>query len=282
VTLVAWCHEDEDADSLHRPRAKRSGGHCSIDALIQKVKAVPARIFASDYLCQGPRADGVWFTEYDQADNVTPEAEFDPAFPVHIAIDSGVFTGADFFQVRIASRGGPGNWGREERVNIFADFLAEGQTAEECALSTQAKSEQYCGSARRTVSTDSAGGARNPVGPTVIAECQRCGLVGEGGTLQWPKYAGCVNDGLGIIENLISSADGTVRLTVHPRCKHLDAALRSYTRAKRAGQLMDYPDDPQHPHEDLIDALRGRLKLMLPECRKPQLGFIRARAGRVF
>jgi hypothetical protein len=280
--LFDWCHEDRDSDPLNRPKAKRSSGHYSIDALIQKVRAVSARIFASDYLCQGPRADGVWFTQYDQADNVTPEAEFDPAVPVHIAIDSGVFTGAVFFQVRMASRSSGTQCHREERVNVFADFLAEGQTAEACALAIQAQAEQRCGGARRTVSTDSAGGARNPVGPTVIAEYQRCGLVGEGGILQWPKYAGCVNDGLGIIENLIRSADGTVRLTVHPRCKHLDAALRSYTRARRAGQWMDYPDDPQHPHEDLIDALRGGLKLMMPECRKPQIGFTRTWAGRVF
>jgi hypothetical protein len=91
-----------------------------------------------------------------------------------------------------------------------------------------------------------------------------------------------VTDGLGLIENLVRSADGTVRLIVHPRCKHLSAALRSYARARRAGQWMDYPADPQHPHEDLIDALRGGLKLMLPEGRKSQQGFTRAKAGRVF
>ena len=70
--------------------------------MIQKVKAVSARVFASDYLCQGPRAQGLWFTQYDEAVNVTPDAEFDPALPVHIAIDSGVFTGAVFLQVRPA------------------------------------------------------------------------------------------------------------------------------------------------------------------------------------
>jgi hypothetical protein len=120
------------------------------------------------------------------------------------------------------------------------------------------------------------------VGPTVIAEYQRCGMVGESGILQWPRYTGCVRDGLGRIESLLRSADGTTRLQIHPRCKHLDAALRSYARARRAGQWMDYPADPQHPHEDLIDALRGGLAVACPDDRKPHQGLTRARAGRVF
>ena len=167
-------------------------------------------------------------------------------------------------------------------MNVFADYLAEGQTAESCALAIGELARELCGSARRTISTDSSGGSRNPVGPTVIAEYQRCGLTGDGGILQWPKYPGCVSDGLGLIENLIRSANGNVRLTLHPRCKHLDAALRSYTRARRAGQWMDYPADPQHPHEDLVDALRGGLKLMILDRPANQSAFTRARAGRVF
>ena len=76
--LLAWCHEDRDADPRGRPKAKRSRGHYAIDALIQKVKAVSPRVFASDYLCQGPRAEGVWFTEYDEAGNVTPVGRVRP------------------------------------------------------------------------------------------------------------------------------------------------------------------------------------------------------------
>jgi hypothetical protein len=280
--LVSWCHEDRDADPLMRPRAKRSRGHYSIDSLIQKVKGVSARVFASDYLCRGPRAAGIWFTQFDEAENVTPDAEFNPSIPYHIAIDSGVFTGAVFFQVRGDRASAMGLQPHEVMVNVFAEYLAEGQTAEACARSISALASQRCGSTRRFVSTDSAGGARNPVGPTVIAEYQRCGLVGEGGIQQWPRYPGCVTDGLGLIESMVRSAGDTVRLTIHPRCKSLNAAFRSYSRARRAGQWMDYPADPQHPHEDLIDALRGGLKLAIPECGAPHQGFTRTKAGRVF
>jgi hypothetical protein len=284
--LVAWCHEDRDTDPRCRPKAKRSRGHYSIDSLIQKVKAVSARVFASDYLSRGPRSAGLWFTEFNEADNVTPEAEYDPTVPIHIAVDSGVFTGALLMQVRSRPASTAADSGvppaREETVSVFADYLAEGQTAERCALEIRDLADRHCGSGRRQVSTDSAGGARNPVGPTVIAEYHRCGLVGDGGILQWPKYPGCVTDGLGLIENLVRSASGEVRLIIHPRCRHLIGALQSYSRARRAGQWMDYPADPQHPHEDLIDALRGGLSLLLPEGRTPHQGFLRRRAGRVF
>jgi hypothetical protein len=55
------------------------------------------------------------------------------------------------------------------------------------------------------------------------------------------------------------------RMTLHPRCTHLVRALGDYTRAKRANQWMDDHEDPQHPHEDLVDPLCGGLTLGFPE-----------------
>jgi crotonobetainyl-CoA:carnitine CoA-transferase CaiB-like acyl-CoA transferase len=52
---------------------------------------------------------------------------------------------------------------------------------------------------------------------------------------------------------------------IHPDCQSLVTALANYRRKKRAGQWCDEPEDPQHPHEDLVDALRGGLKHALPE-----------------
>ena len=274
--LFAWCHEDRDQDPKGRPKAKRSNGHYGIDALIQKARAVSPRVFASDYLCRSPSSQGTWFTRFDENDNVSDDAEFDPSLPVHISIDSGVFTAAVFFQVRPATAEEPA------RVHVFAEFLAEGRTAESCALEIREMADRMCGVAVRQVSTDSAGGARNPVGPTVLAEYERCGLVGETGIQAWPKYPGCVHEGLGLIEGLVRSADGAARLTIHPRCKHLIGAFLSYARARRAGQWMDYPADPQHPHEDLIDAVRGGLRVAFPDGASTVKPFRRIRAGRVF
>ena len=47
--------------------------------------------------------------------------------PVHLAVDTGVFTGAVFFQVRPeAGR----TTGTVDEVHVFADYLAEGRSAE--------------------------------------------------------------------------------------------------------------------------------------------------------
>jgi hypothetical protein len=274
--LFTWCHEDGDLHPLRRPKAKCSRDHYAIDSFIQKLRGVSVLVFASDYLCRGSWPESAWFPQFLEADNVMLDAEFDPALPVRITVDSGVFTGAVFLQVRTASSGCCLHC--DEQVNVFANYLAQGRTAEASALAISSFADELCGSARRRISTDSAGGTRNPVGPTVIAEYQRNGLVGKRDLLQWPKCHGCVTDGLGLIENLVRSADGNVRLIVHPRCKHLIAAMRSYARTRRAGQWMDYTADPQHPHEDPIDALRGGLNLMLREGLTPQQGFIRAKA----
>lgn len=268
--LMQWCHEDRDSRPDGLPKAKRSNGHYAIDSLIQKVQAVSLRVFESDYLCKGPKADGIWFKDYDEARNVTGDAEYDPALPVHVAVDSGVFTGGVVFQVREV---GGDRWSKTHpviRVNVFADHLSEGLGAENAGMEINEDVRRLCGDAARRVSTDSAGGSRNPVGPTVLSEYAKVGLVGENGIELWPKHPGCVLEGLAMIDALIRSADGSARLTIHPRCTNLRNALKGYARAKRAGQWMDYPADPQHPAEDLIDSLRGGLMTQFPNGLEPE------------
>jgi hypothetical protein len=262
--LMSWCHSDRDAHPSGLPKAKRSAGHYTIDSLIQKVKAVSSRVFESDYLCLRPRAAGVWFTMFDESTHVREDADFRSGWPVHLAIDPGVSTGAVWFQKipRIDGRG--------HKVNVFADYYAEGLSAESNARAIMEHSRRVCGNAtdRLRVSMDSAGGARTPVGPTVRGEFERVGCQGKTGLESWPSSPKA--DGLQLLEALLKSADGSVSLTIHPRCRQLIVALQSYTRAKRAHQWMDYPKDPQHPHEDLVDPLCGGLRLEFPNGRAPE------------
>jgi len=266
--LKPWCHAERDRNG-GAPLAKLSDGHYAIESLIQKARGVSRRVFESDYLCRGPRADGVWFTGFDPVRHVTPAAAYDPAFPVHLAIDSGVVTAAVAFQVRPSARGRP-------LVTVFLDYLSEGQTAEANARAILGALGDRHGSGRK-VSTDPAGGARNPVGPTVLAEYERAGL---GGLVRWP--AGPVADSLALVESLIAPADGPPCLLVHPGCAPLIAALGAYRRARRGGQWQDYPEDPQHPHEDLVDALRGGLRAEFPDGLRPPSPYRRVAAQRVF
>ena len=60
-------------------------------------------------------------------------------------------------------------------------------------------------------------------------------------------------------------------LIIHPRCAKLKAALQNYTRERTgSGDWLDEPADPQHPHEDLMDALRGGVRDRFPEGRVEQ------------
>ena len=116
--------------------------------------------------------------------------------------------------------------------------------------------------------------ARTAVGPTVRGEFERAGLRGRNGLESWPVSP--KSDGLQLIEALLRSADGTVSLTIHPRCRNLIQAFGSYARAKSGTQWLDHPLDPQHPWEDLIDPLCGGLKLEFPEGRRPPLALRRS------
>jgi hypothetical protein len=266
--IMTWCHADRDSHPGRLPKAKRSRGHYTTDALIQKVKAVSLRAFESDYLCLRPRAAGVWFTAFDERQHVTPAAEFQRNLTVHLAIDPGVHCGAVWFQAR-SRLDGSGC-----AVNVFADYFAEGLSAEANAQAILAKTQEVCGigAAGARVSMDPAGSHRNAVGPVVRAEFVRVGCCGRNGLELWPTLGAHrpKADTLGLIEALLQSADGAVSLTIHPRCTHLIRALLSYSRARRNNQWMDYPEPECHPHEDLIDPLAGGLSLEFPAGRAPQ------------
>jgi hypothetical protein len=274
--LMRWCHSDRDSHPEGLPKAKRSSGHYTIDSLIQKVKAVSQRVFESDYLCLRPRASGLWFTVFDESQHVRPAAEYDPHCPIHLAIDPGVHTGAVWFQVR------PRLDGQGHKINVFADYFAEGLSAETNAQEIREKTRELCGigMGRLRVSIDPAGNARTAVGPTVRGEYERAGVLGRNGLESWP--AAKKADGLQLIEAMLQSADTTINLTIHPRCRRLVTAFQCYARAKLSSQWMDYAEDPQHPHEDLIDPLAGGLKLEFPQGRTPQPELRTVPASRIY
>ena len=161
--IVKWCHAGRDDHPSRLPKAKRSRGHYTIDSFIQKVDAVSERVLNSDYLCLKPRAAGVWFDVFEEALHVGSDAEYNPHLPVHLAVDPGVHCGAVWFQYR------PRPNGRGNQVNVFADYFAEGLSAEVNAVAIRKKGESLygIGRARLRVSMDPSGNARTVVGPTV-------------------------------------------------------------------------------------------------------------------
>jgi hypothetical protein len=203
--------------------------------------------------------EGVWFDAFDPQVHESVDADYVHGLPTYCAIDSGVWTGAVWFQVREHPR---------VQVNVFDDYLAENLTAERNAGAIREKTRAGGYHVRRYY-TDPAGGSRNPVGPTVIAEYERAGLAPLD---RWPTRA--VSDGLELIQSLLGGDGNPPALKVHPRCKHTRDAFAGYRRAKRANQLMDWPEDPQHPAEEMIDSLRGGLTAVFPQGRAPRPRFV--------
>ena len=254
--LVEWCHDVRDGGP---PKAKRGNGHYSIRSLIQKAEAVSRRAFAADYLCRGPKVAGLYFPEFvpDEGGPNVPAtgrhgnpAEYNPLLPVTASVDPGYHTGGVLFQMS----GGFGQFGSQIRVNVFADYYREGRQAEAAARDIVELSRTRCNGRLDEKFMDPAAKANTMVvGPTALAEYERGGLKG---IRLWPAGPGSAAQGLTLLEGLIRSATGRVSLIIHPRCKHLIKALTNYRRDKKGTTWLDHPKDPQHPHEDLVDALR--------------------------
>ena len=206
---------------------------------------------------------------------MTAAAEYDPALPVHLAIDCGVsrHVAAVWFQVhrgRVPVRRTPSGWVKSqdpsepETVTVFGDYHAEGLYSEAAARAILARGEALpCRGRFDTVRLDPASSARTGIGPTAYAEFER--VFGPRVLDRWPSHR--VLDGLDQVEVLLDRQC----LLIHPRCVPLKAAFQNYARKRTTGgDWLDDPADPQHPHEDLMDALRGGIRDRFPEGRIEQ------------
>jgi len=236
-------------------------------------------------------AEGAWFAAFDPAKHVTTAAEYDPELPVHLAIDCGVsrHVAAVWFQVHAqgapaaapsASEWVPWNLTRPEEtpsthnvVTVFGDLHVEGLYSEAAARRILAHGRELpCRGRYDTVRLDPASAARTGIGPTAYAEFER--VFGPRVLGRWPSHR--VLDGLDQLEVLLDRSC----LLIHPRCAALKAALQNYARKRSpGGDWLDDPADPQHPHEDLIDALRGGIRDRFPEGRieQPRMRSVPAR-----
>lgn len=199
-------------------------------------------------------SDGAYFPAFDPTKHVSEAAEYDARFPVHLAIDAGVsqHVGAVWFQCR--------PWdGHRWKVTVFADDHIAGLYSEAAAKRIKARSDELPSRGRLdVVRLDPAADAQTGIGPAAYGAFER--VFGSRITGRWPRHL--VQDGLDQIALLLDQG----MLVLHPRAIHTKAAFQNYVRRKgRDGDWMDAPLDPQHPHEDLMDALRGGVRDRFPE-----------------
>jgi hypothetical protein len=216
--------------------------------------------------------EAVWFANFEHKTHVSDEhAEYVEGLPVHLAIDCGTsqYTGAVWFQVRPVSE-------HSKRITVFGDFISAGtyslQTAEMIAGKNLALPNK--GIVDR-VRLDPASRARTSIGVAAYLEYER--VFGDRITSKWPPHQ--VVDGLDFMEMLLDRG----LLMIHPRCKDLVSAFVNYRRRVDSnGFVFNEEADNQHPHDDMMDALRGGIRDVFPQGRGSDRTFARVKARNVF
>ena len=158
------------------------------------------------------------------------------------------------------------------RVTVFGDYHGEGLYSEASAQAIRSQAEELpCRGRLDTVRLDPASSARTGIGPAAYGEFER--VFGARVLSRWPVHR--VADGLDQLEVMLDRGG----LLIHPRCLALKSALQNYCRKRTGGgEWLDEPADPQHPHEDLVDALRGGIRDRFPAGRieQPRLRTVHA------
>jgi hypothetical protein len=206
-------------------------------------------------------SDAQWFVRFNRARHVSQYAELNPQSPAYLAVDCGVsrWTGAILYQFVPIDR-------EQFRMHIVADYLSEGQLHGENAeaLLTLVTRHLRGGPPLDAVLLDPSSGVRTGAGPTAEAEYMQ--VFGRR-VRRWPLRG--VLDSLALVETLLGGETREPDLLVHPRCETTIAAFFGYERASRSGEYLDVPLDPNHPHEEMIDCIRGAASDKWPEGRRP-------------
>ena len=201
-------------------------------------------------------SDGVWFDRFDPARHIAAAAEYHPRFRVHLAIDCGVSRHVAAVWLQSEEIGA-----HRHKVTVFGEWHGEGLYSEAAARAIRSHGEALpCQGRLDSVRLDPAANARTGIGPTAYGEFERD--LRRRNLAHWPGHR--VADGLDQLEVLLDKG----LLLIHPRCTKLKAAFQNYRRKRTGrGDWLDEPEDPQHPHEDLIDAFRGGIRDRFPEGR---------------
>lgn len=200
-------------------------------------------------------SEAAWFGPiFDPNRHVTLAAEFDPRFPARLAIDAGVsrHTAAVLFQVREVDQ-------YRSRVNVFGEFYSVDAISSDNAMAIHSVMLERCGEIERA-RCDPAATAQTGIGVAAFVEYHK--VFGRAFEC-WPMHR--VVDGLEMVELLLGPKNRDADLIIHPRCRGLIGAFDGYERQERNGEFLDVPKDPNHPHEDFMDALRGGVRDAFPD-----------------
>src|SRR5262245_17756610 len=263
---------DEPTTRLSRETTFANAAHLAPEFLTQ-ITAMYAgsRLGRQELLAEiVETSEAIRFPMFEPARHVTPKAELIWGLPVRVAIDCGLsrHVGAVWFQVRERDA-------HRRILSVFADYYAVDKTSEQNAQAILNRSREWCYGRLDAVYLDPASTARSGVGPAARGEFAR--LPGRRLTRTWPHHRG--PEGQHQVEILLGGPEREPDLILHPRCTFLIQSFQTYRRKEQRGEILDLPEDPQHPAEEAIDSLRGAVRVVYPEGRveQPRLRTISAR-----
>ena len=212
---------------------EKCDGFFPIDDAVTMKRRVSEETWQSEMLCRRPSVRGCVFPTFSD-DHVT-----DPPFPLDETCDWWLAMDFGFSNplacLWVVTRG--------DQVYVVDEHVLRQKTLDEHLKIIEARPWPRV----RRVACDPAGNGRSD--QTALSNVD---LLRRRGYVVRTKPSRIV-DGVELVRAVLRSAAGETRLRVHPRCKHLIAALRSYRYPDNAPT--ELPDkDGEHDHA--IDALR--------------------------
>lgn len=212
-------------------RAKHAEGFVSIDDALSLKSRVSEATWDAEMLCRRPATRGAVFPMFEPTTHVV-ERERGASDTLSLAIDFGFAN--PFVCLWVLSQ--------RQGVHVLDEYVQPGRTLDEHVAELRSRPH----GAVAWVACDPAGAGRNDqTARSSVQVLRQAGFV--------VRHRGSrIVDGVELVRAALRSASGVVRLTVHPRCRRLIAALRGYRYPESGGELP--LKDGTHDH--LVDALR--------------------------
>lgn len=207
-------------------------GFFKIDDAIAMKQRVSRDTWECEMLCNRPAVQGCVFPSFDEKLHLREKVEMGMLRPLTLAIDFGF--NAPFVCLWIQEDG--------EKCLVIDEYVQSQRTV---AVNMEQVESREWGKAPR-ICCDPAGAGRND--QTARSNVQ---LLKDRGYKVHKRHS-LIQDGLELVRTELHPAIGPARLFIHPRCRHLIAALKQYRYPDVGGEVP--LKDGEHDH--LIDALR--------------------------
>lgn len=220
-------------------KARRANGYLKIDDCIAQMRRSSRAGFEAEMLCLKPSLENAVFAEFDPAVHVAP-AGYNAALPLYRTIDFGFTNPFVCLWIQVDEAG---------MVRVIDEYVKSRMRIADHAA--QLKARTPCEEARVDGTFgDPAGSNHNDVtGTSAIKELAAAGI-----RVRWRRSR--ILEGIETIRAHLRAGDGSHRLVVAPKCRHLIEALRCYHYPDSTlGGLSELPKkDGVYDHP--IDALR--------------------------